>query len=259
MQQQVNDVMEEQDPFEFLKHLDTVFLIDDSESMILYWGEVASVLRAIVPLSVERDTNGIDIYFGRHKAASHFLRGDGSGYRNIGLVTGLLEMHDNVDGIFDHVRPRGKCKLAGRLREILNSYMQNYEAMVQVMRSTRKEKPMNLIVITANVLNRELADIIGDIAKRLDKLKAPSHQVGIQFFQVGDDERARVSMQRVDGELHSRYNVRDIVDTVTWTGETGALSAEGILKAIGGGMRRSVDKMVVTPEDAAIPSIQRST
>jgi hypothetical protein len=55
-------------------------------------------------------------------------------------------------------------------------------------------------------------------------VQAAPWQVGIQFFQVGDDEQARQNLQKLDNELVKRRSyggIRDIVDTVPWCGDRG--------------------------------------
>ena len=46
--------------------------------------------------------------------------------------------------------------------------------------------------------------VITEIAKRLDKVKAPKHQVGIQFFQVGN-EPEKVLDSNSSTIWHTRY------------------------------------------------------
>lgn len=99
-----------EDALIYLKYFDTAFYIDDSDSMVRYWGEVATLLEEIAGICIEHDPNGIDIFFINHRPHSSFLTGN-LGYKNIGVMNGNLAFHDSVAGIFDHVRPRGKCRL----------------------------------------------------------------------------------------------------------------------------------------------------
>lgn len=52
-------------------------------------------------------------------------------------------------------------------------------------------------------------------AKRLDKADAPPYQVGIRFFQVGNEHGAVEALQELDDGLAGKASgLRDVVDTV---------------------------------------------
>ncbi|KAK9416927.1 putative VWFA domain-containing protein [Seiridium unicorne] len=249
-------ITEQEDQFAFLAHFDTCFLIDDSKAMKRYWDEVIDLIRAVVPLCADRDTTGIDIYFGNHQPAGSLLLGIGrQGYRNIGLVTGMPDMHDNVEGIFNGVQPTGRHRITDRLRLLLEDYMLSYHRSVQETGST--VKPKNIIVVTAQRLSQRVTHAVHRTAKQLDDLDAPSYQLGIQFFQIGDDEEARKDMQFLDDKLPVQQGVRDIVDTATWTDGPGKLSADGVLKVVGGAVRRSID--LIQLEELRMPPLPAIT
>jgi hypothetical protein len=62
----------------------------------------------------------------------------------------------------------------------------------------------------------------------------------VQFFQVGNEEGAKEALEELDNGLSKlvKGGVRDIVDTVTWTGGSSqseggvGLTGDGILKAV---------------------------
>jgi hypothetical protein len=236
----------QEDPFAFLKYFDTFFLIDDSASMTPFWTEVTAIARTIAPICVEHDASGIDIYFANHKPHGSLFGGIAkAGYRHIGLATGVADMHDNVDGIFNCVKPYGTGDITKLLRKVLQGYMRDYECRIRETQSTRTTKPMNIIVVTANMLDLDTVETIAEVAGRLDELKAPSYQVGVQLFQVGDNEAVASWMHRMDNNIRQAHNVRDIVDTVTRTGGSSVLSPEGVLKGVGGAVKRSIDSMAL--------------
>ncbi|KAI1798801.1 hypothetical protein F4811DRAFT_162273 [Daldinia bambusicola] len=240
-----------EDPYAFLKHFDTVFLIDDSKSMEKHWNEVGILLEKIAPICTERDPNGIDIYFvnhrprGYHMYAAFGLDADRSGYLHIGQVTGAPGMRDNVAGIFGRIKELGShCRLDRRLSYILDRYVHDYE------RSRRHHgagsgntiRPLNLIVITAGITDDNPYDTLIRTARKLDILGAPPYQVGVQFFRVGDDEGARQALDIADNVLSDALDIRDIVDTTTWSGKLGDLSPDAVLKVVLGAVERSIDK-----------------
>ncbi|KAI1648911.1 uncharacterized protein F4817DRAFT_47851 [Daldinia loculata] len=239
------------DPYAFLKHFDTIFLIDDSKSMEKHWGEVGMLLEKIAPICTERDPNGVDIYFVNHRPRGYLMYAalgfdaDRSGYLHIGQSVGVPEMRDNVAGIFGSIKKLGShCRLDRRLSYILDRYVHEYE------RSRRDRgtgsgntvRPLNLIVITAGVTDDNPYDTLIRTARKLDILGAPPYQVGVQFFRVGDDEGARQALDFADDGLSDALDIRDIVDTTTWGGKLGDLSPDAVLKVVLGAVERSIDK-----------------
>ncbi|KAJ4360499.1 uncharacterized protein N0V89_001064 [Didymosphaeria variabile] len=184
------------DPYAFLRNFDTVFLIDDSGSMAGgRWRQVEQALSVIAPICAERDEDGIDVYFLNNKK------------------------------IFQDAKPGGQTFTGKRLYEILTPILARYK------RNPTGTKPVNVIVITDGQAHDDVAGTIQDVAKKLDKWEAPPWQVGIQFFQIGNDPEARSMLKQLDDELAGNDDLRDIVDTVPFTSETGGqLSGAGIMK-----------------------------
>ncbi|KAJ4373332.1 hypothetical protein N0V83_003626 [Neocucurbitaria cava] len=221
-----NQTLTDTDPYAFLKTFDTLFLIDDSGSMAgRSWRETADAIKTIAPICTERDADGIDIYFLNHP--------DSSLYKNITTAGTVVE-------IFETVRPSGATPTGQRLNKILRPYLQRYE------RAPETTKPINIIVITDGEPSDDVESPIIQTAKKLDKLDAPAWQVGIQFFQVGKERGAREHLKQLDDglkELAGDDDLRDIVDTVPFTGEGHApLSAEGIIKVVLGSVNRRLDR-----------------
>jgi uncharacterized protein YegL len=202
------------DQYAFLRSFDTVFLIDDSGSMAgRSWRETGKALETITPICTQRDADGIDIYFLNHP--------DSSIYKNVTLASTVIE-------IFQTVRPNKSTPTGQRLNKILKPYLQRYE------KNPETTKPINIIVITDGEPTDDVESPIIAAAKKLDKLDAPPWQVGIQFFQVGKEPGAREHLKQLDDglrELSGQDELRDIVDTVPFTGDDNAeLTANGIMK-----------------------------
>ncbi|CAJ2505762.1 Uu.00g131560.m01.CDS01 [Anthostomella pinea] len=208
------------DPYAALKHFNTVFLIDDSASMEPYWGEVGALLSKIAPICTEYDPNGIDIEFLNHRArARSFWPTTWRGYRNIGIANGVPEMRDNVLGIYRGVKPKGKGWMDSCLGDILGNSFYNY---VFIDYGKQNLPPLNLIVIAAGFSEDDPRKSLVETARRLDIHKAPLHQVGVQFFLVGNQSSIHKGVNRIpyiDDQLFLDEGVRDIADTVTWTGK----------------------------------------
>ncbi|KAK8044456.1 von willebrand factor [Apiospora rasikravindrae] len=241
-------VTNDKDPFAFLEVFDTVFLIDDSESMQQHWHEVIALICAVVPICCERDHNGIDLYFVNHRPRSYsfFSSVEKSGYRGIGLAVGSPLQSDNVAGIFHKVKPQGRARLGARLGEILAKYVSDYSFLTRLHGKRHCKRPMNLIVVTDGHIEDSMYGHLAAAARELDRVRAPSYQAGVQLFQIGHDPRISAGL-KVDDEMYKQEGTRDMVDTTTWNGRPGVLSAEGVLKVVLGAVSRSLDRSTVTP------------
>ncbi|RHZ59022.1 uncharacterized protein CDV56_103402 [Aspergillus thermomutatus] len=234
-------------PYAFLREFDTIFVVDDSSSMLgSRWKEAEEALAAIAPICTRYDQDGIDIYFLNHRRDATAT--STGAYHNITTAADVQE-------IFNSVRPRGPTPYGKRLLQILNPYLRRVEKMAAAtdedgnLRDPAKfVKPLNIIAITDGVFTDDAESVIVDVAKRLDgpRCRAVPWQVGIQFFQIGDDEGARRYLEDLDddlGKMAKEDNLRDIVDTVPWRGHRGqTLNAEGILKCTMGAVHKKYDK-----------------
>ena len=211
------------DQYAFLRTFDTIFLIDDSSSMAgRSWHETAAALAAITPICTTHDADGIDIYF--------LNQPDSVEYRNITCAA-------DVSRIFKSVRPSGYTPTGQRLSDILKPYLSGIERKGVV-----GIKPLNLIVITDGVPSDDVESVIKMAMKKLEVADAPSWQVGIQFFQVGNESGAAEALKELDDNVPHDGCQRDIVDTVPWSADKGGLSAEGILKVVLGAVNKKLDR-----------------
>lgn len=225
----------EDSPYAFLTQFDTIFLIDDSGSMAgRSWRETAAALAAIAPICTAHDADGIDIYF-----LNRINKDDPTGgYTNITTTAG-------VERIFKLVQPAGGTPTGTRLHHILKPYLAQVEESMkrQGQGQNVTVKPLNIIVITDGVASDEVESVIVKAAQKLDALGVDPWQVGIQFFQVGHEPKAAEDLQELDDALSSAYDIRDIVDTVPWSGDDGqVLSADGILKVVLGSIVKKLDR-----------------
>ncbi|MCJ1249094.1 hypothetical protein MMC30_006316 [Trapelia coarctata] len=212
--------------YAFLSTFDTVFLIDDSGSMAgRSWKETASALASVAPICTQHDADGIDIYFLNHP--------DSPNYQHITSAA-------SIEGIFQNVRPMGGTPTGSRLNAILKPYLKLVET-----KGADAVKPLNIIVITDGVPSDDVESVILNAAKKLDRWDAPGWQVGIQFFQVGNEQGAAEALRELDDDLAEigGEDVRDMVDTVPWSGDSGVgLNADGILKVVLGAVHRKLDR-----------------
>ena len=232
-----------EDPYAFLSSFDAIFLIDDSGSMAgRSWREVREALRSITPICTAHDKDGIDVYFlnARNNA------------QNEGGFCNIKDDHQ-VAALFDRVSPSGGTPTGTRINHILKPYLRRYEERVKATNDPDNSgiKPVNMIVITDGVPTDDPESVIISIAKKLDKLEAPPYQIGIQFFQVGNELGAREALRELDDGLSAEADVRDIVDTVPWNGkEHRELSGEFILKIVLGAVVKRLDRKRTSGESA---------
>jgi uncharacterized protein YegL len=229
-------ITNDDDKYAFLSQFDTVFLIDDSGSMAgALWKEVDEALQAITPICTARDKDGVDLCFLNHRSPNKGgkERADG-GYYNITNA-------DTIRGIFKTVSPARTTPTGTRLHSILKPYVDSL-ARARVLENV---KPVNIIVITDGRPTDDPESIIVQQARKLDRLEAPPHQVGIQFFQVGTDRKAREALRELDDDLADQ-GIRDMVDSVTWDEANGpnakVLTADDILKVVLGAVVRKLDR-----------------
>ncbi|KAJ6263504.1 hypothetical protein Dda_2068 [Drechslerella dactyloides] len=207
------------DPYVFLRDFDTVILVDDSGSMSGgRWNQTATALSTIVPIVTFYDQDGIDIYF--LNAPDHLAN------HNIKTPAQVME-------IFSTVRPQGATPTGRALKRILEPYMERFE------RAPARTKPLNIIVITDGVPTDDVESHIVKYAKKLDRLDADLTQVGVQFFQIGSDAEATVALRELDDALGEMRGVRDMVDTVPFTG---SLEGDRMLKVVLGAVNRRLDR-----------------
>lgn len=214
------------DPYEFLASFDTIFVIDDSTSMTgRSWNETAEALKLIAPICATYDSDGIDIYF--------LNSPDSKYYKNVTDAATVTE-------IFQSVRPNGATPTGQKLQKILMPYVKEYEKKPDSL------KPINVIVITDGVPTDDVESPLIQVAKKLDKCDAPAWQVGVQFFQVGNDPRAREHLKGLDDNMRDISGIkdlRDMIDTVAFQSERGEpLSHTGVLKVVCGSINRRLDR-----------------
>jgi hypothetical protein len=184
-------------PYSLLSTFNTTILVDDSGSMAgRLWHETTRTLSAIAPIVTKFDKDGIDIYFTNHKSDNIGAMAEGiasGGYRNIQSAV-------RVKDILETIEPQGSIPIHTRLQDILTPYLTKLE---EERAKGREVKPLSLIVLTDSTPSDDVKSILLSTAKKLDRLNAPSAQVGVHFFQVGEEERREVGLDKIP--LKSKY------------------------------------------------------
>lgn len=222
-----------------LKNFDTIFLVDDSPSMLYKsrWSDTASALASISTVATQYDTDGIDIHFLNSPEKDVFG----------------VHSRDEVTAIFKAARPRegGSTPLGARLDGILRGYLDRYALARDEAASSPDParylasviKPLNVVVITDGDATDDPESVIVSVARELDRLNAPLAQVGIQMFQVGDDPEASEFLRGLDDDLVQVYGIRDMVDTTPYRGSGERyFTGDEILKVLVGAVNRRIDR-----------------
>ncbi len=202
-----------EDRFSILESYDTVFLVDDSPSMLgKRWDLVKRILTYSLALATQYDPDGIDIHFLNNKTAN---------VNNIKDQAIAVEIHRQIT-------LRGSTPILDQLSRHLNDYLRRFKSAQDF-----NFKGYNLIVLTDGepdpeyedpheISDREDAKVnsaayrlirkkIVQIARELQQVRAERTQVGIQFCQVGDDEAASSFFQYLDNRLKGKYELdRDV-------------------------------------------------
>lgn len=209
---------------EMLRDFDTAFIVDDSSSMTgSRWEQARAAVKGVVGQACKYDDDGVDVYFLNAKRDSEGIRKPA-----------------DVDRLFRGLYPKGATPTGRTLERILREYMRKLDAATASgSRSSDTVKPLNIIVITDGAPTDDPESVIVTYAKRLDKGDYPLSQVGIQFFQVGNDREATKALQELDDELGDQHGIRDMVDTVPYQGD---LTPELIVKVLLGGINRRLDR-----------------
>ena len=208
---------DDNDTFNRLRMFDTVFVVDDTGSMVLparddrpegqdRWSATKEALEHITALAAAKDEDGIDI---------RFLKSKHLDKNNISRVEKVMEILEGVD-MLDAFRGGGTFleeNLRDEIDPRLDQYRQYFEHDAAYKRKHRPPKKLNLIVITDGQADdkQEVEDLIIETAQELDRLRAPTAQIGIQFVQIGEDEKARKYLKRLDDDLKQQDPpIRDV-------------------------------------------------
>ncbi|KAG8726064.1 hypothetical protein FRC11_000904 [Ceratobasidium sp. 423] len=212
-----------------LMYYDTQFLVDDSGSMAgSRWNEARDALMGLAKYALQRDQDGIEIFFLNDVENGGSVRND-----------------EEVRQRFYSVKPGGGTPTGLRLEQILTAYITKIEAAKTKSGGADPLqggiRPLNLIVVTDGEPSDDPESVIVTAARRLDAGQFSLTQVGIQFIQVGDDKSASKALEKLDNNLRENHNVRDIVDTRPFNDKK--LTPEVLIAMLLGGINRRVDRI----------------
>ncbi|EIW76382.1 hypothetical protein CONPUDRAFT_168935 [Coniophora puteana RWD-64-598 SS2] len=234
-------------PYDVLVRYNTVFIVDDSDSVS--GTEEADgcwlALKSLAHVANKYDMDGVDVHFVNSKKVG----------KNLKHTKQLSEL-------FRSVTKKGDCNLGKALQDILSEYVKRLEKAYKEKDLGKRAKlmgsirPVNYIVITLGEISDEkkLTKAIVSAAKRMDELEISITQMGIQFIQLGEGDRrsedASIAkyFQKLDDELEGKHRIRDMVDTAYFdyyqhdhSGSLDGLEDDELMKFILGGVNRHLD------------------
>ena len=209
------------DPLNRLNLFETVFIVDDTGSMILpvvkdtlgpdRWDVTKASLCHIAEIAAKHDSNGIDVVFLKDidNNEPNITSGD-----EVRKIVESIDLYDGTHG--------GGTEFLGPLEEVIDPQLQRYRNYQKELTQFRDGKSaarpklpkfLNLIVITDGQADdeQEVEEYIIKTARELDKMEAPTAYIGIQFVQIGDDKRATQFLKDLDDELvNQNPPIRDV-------------------------------------------------
>jgi hypothetical protein len=210
--------------FRPLAAYDTVFILDDSTSMdipstcssgraLSGWRSLLEVVEAFGDIAARSDQDGVDL---------HFLMSRHKDEKNVRSGVRILEILKSINLSEPKAFERKDIFLGDVLRKILGEYMTNYRNRYYAGKLEEEPamKPLNVIIITAGYLDKheEIESALVSVARELFHLKAPQNQIGVQFLNVGNDDRLAAWLQTLDDNLRPMYGVRDVGLHLCYTG-----------------------------------------
>ncbi|KAF1954374.1 hypothetical protein CC80DRAFT_536878 [Byssothecium circinans] len=240
-----DDESDDESPTSFsrLRNYHTVFVVDDTGSMLLppygdytgvrqvprgyngptRWTMVLEALQHIIDVAVRY--GGIDI---------HFLVRSWRGRRNI-------EESDDARTLLKEIAKDfrgggGPTKFKPTLQSILQSHVEKLRKSREPRSKIDGPKPLDLIVLTDGVAKDKEATeaLIVKTARELSAIdEVRPDQVGIQFVQVGEDKVAAQFLKRLEKDIKSQLDDhRDIVDTMRYDYKPGEVPLKDMLAKI---------------------------
>ena len=188
--------------FAVLKKYRTLFLVDDSDSMMDHdpesgtrWETAISIIKKIASFLFEKNSNGIEMRFFNFSP-------DKDQRAKLKNLKSVKEVASQFTGL----RPEGPSRTADEIDTILSQFIHEFE-------EDRETTGLNLIVVTDGEpsVGQDVEGTIVKYAKQLEKLRAPEHKVGIQFVQIGKDPETTAFLNRLDNDLQRKHGLdRDV-------------------------------------------------
>ena len=182
-----------------LRRFDTVFLIDDSDSMAgRKWALVRAILQRATTIAARYDDDGIDI---------QFLNDENHNRSHITSSTLVMQTLASIT-------PNGSTPLGAQLQKHLRAYLIYFDEQERKRPNSARQR--NIIVLTDGVPDERQSMIkrtIVKAAKKLDKNDAVDEQLGIQFCVIGNEPGVAEFYSSLDNDLEQGEDLERDVST----------------------------------------------
>lgn len=233
-----------------LRTFSTIFLIDDSPSMIHHWSSTRVAFENLATTALQYITDGVEVaflndYIAERNITRVYTKEDVRKCFEDTVLKGVTPIGDALDGVLkEYIDGYVEAKAAWSSPRLLSGdRFGNEGPTTTTTNHTRKRpKPLNIVILTDGIPTDDVESVIVSNARLLDSLNAPLSQVGIQFVQIGNEEGVREELKDLDDYIANVYGIRDMVDTTPYVeGDMG--EGDWLQKALLGGVNRRVDKM----------------
>ncbi|KAG6854465.1 hypothetical protein C0991_006544 [Blastosporella zonata] len=252
----------EEDALQTLTRYNIILLVDDSLSMAQEqrWEKAQIAFKQLADTACKYDNDGIDVYFMDSKVVGTFkVNIDFTPKRRHTNEQPLSQSSQDIEKVFNYVAPVANHTPMGmRLDSILRPYLHALEEAHKLDPvNFRGIKPINIVILSDGLPSDDPESIIVQAAQRLDAMRCPMSQVGIQFVQVGRDPGASEYLQELDDDL-TQTGIRvsrmqrftfailimrqDMVDTTPAELTDGELGPDTLIKILLGGINRRHDR-----------------
>ncbi|MCJ1384540.1 hypothetical protein MMC17_007657 [Xylographa soralifera] len=233
-----------EDKFTILRDYDTIFLVDDSSSMLTArrWEFVQNILTVSTEIAAHYAPDGIEIRFFNNRRAS----------------ADHIKDPQIARAMIQQVTPNGRTPTRRRLSEYLRGYLYRLRAN----QYNKDFSGLNLIILTDGEPDpdyekpSEISDAEDAKQNTAANRKIRKEIVGIQFCQIGNDAGVAKFFDYLDNNLGEKYNVRDMVDTIRYIDEL-HLTPAFYLKLLTGAIDRYEDNQTQGGSRTQMQSSQR--
>ncbi|KAF2764907.1 kinase-like protein [Teratosphaeria nubilosa] len=179
-----------------LDQRDHMFLVDDSNSMASFWGEMKALLGALAYMVKDCDPDGIELFFMNDKRTEKSKKS-----------SALVELAGLV-------RPSGTVDARMRLGDLIRIFdsQNSSRSFWRLGRSRDKGiRGLNIYVLTTGIWQPrcDLAKTIEGLVQRLQQRQVDQAPIGIEFIRFGNDPAAIMKLDHLDSGLGLPLDIVD--------------------------------------------------
>ncbi|KAF2490635.1 hypothetical protein BU16DRAFT_622209 [Lophium mytilinum] len=220
---------------DYMKNRNIKFVVDNATTMLPFWEVATFVAETLAMKLAGLDDDGLDLMC---------TLGDVNLENEKGLQAPI-----NIRHAMDRARPSSDGNAKTDMRETLEDIFEDFLGN----RKLAKDRKMTLIVLTDGIWKgpvplESVEAKIEEFVKQLNTLK--DRAFSIQFIRFGDDAEAIERLRRLDDDLSKKPDMRDIIDTVPWTGKVRRMIIGSFNSAESADMMNSQGQLHADPNES---------